>query len=137
MSETERRELIFNAYKKFKTSFEKFKKPNGEKDNPAKTCKDLYAAYPDLESGRKMFLIILDQIIKYKRLIGEYWVDPNEGDVRDAVLVRCDQITKSTCVKSQPDHIGPIDFENRSPQPEIWLSEFGYTGQVVNNGEKL
>jgi len=62
-------------------------------------------------------------------------VDPNEGDVRDAVLVRCDHITKSTCVKPQPDHIGPIDFENRNPQPEIWLSEFGYTGQVVNNSE--
>jgi collagen type II alpha len=55
MTETERRELIFKAYNKLKTSFEKFKKPNGEKDSPAKTCKDLYAAYPDLESGRKMF----------------------------------------------------------------------------------
>lgn len=75
--------------------------------------------------------------MKYKRFIGEYWVDPNEGDVRDAVLVQCNQITKSTCVKPQPDHIGPIDFENRNPQPEIWLSEFGYTGQVVNNSEKL
>lgn len=73
---------------------------------------------------------------KIQTLSGEYWVDPNEGDVRDAVLVRCDHITKSTCVKPQPDHIGPIDFVNRSPQSEIWLSEFGYTGQVVNSVKK-
>jgi len=132
MTETERRELIFNAYKKLKTSFEKFKKPNGEKDNPAKTCKDLYAAYPDLESGRKRFFNNFGLINKMSMFLGEYWVDPNEGDVRDAVLVRCDQNTKSTCIKPQPDHIGPIDFGNRNSQPEIWLSEFGYTGQVVN-----
>jgi len=67
MTETERRELIYNAYKKLKTSFEKFKKPNGEKDNPAKTCKDLYAAHPDLESGKNIFLIILVQLIQHKR----------------------------------------------------------------------
>lgn len=59
MTEKERRQLILNAYKKLKTSFEKFKKPNGEKDYPAKTCKDLYAAYPDLESGTKKFSFII------------------------------------------------------------------------------
>lgn len=53
MTETERRKLILTAYQKLKTSFEKFKKPNGDKDYPAKTCKDLYAAYPDFESGIK------------------------------------------------------------------------------------
>lgn len=63
---------------------------------------------------------------------GEYWIDPNEGDVRDAVLVRCDVITKSTCIIPQPDHIGPIDFGNRRPQPEIWLSEFENIAKVVN-----
>lgn len=67
MTETERQQLILSAYKKLKTSFEKFKKPNGEKDNPAKTCKDLYAAYPDLESGRNIFIIIMIHLkIKYK-----------------------------------------------------------------------
>lgn len=54
MTETERRKLILTAYQKLKTSFEKFKKPNGDKDYPAKTCKDLYAAYPDFESGIKI-----------------------------------------------------------------------------------
>lgn len=67
MTEQERHQLILNAYKKLKTSFEMFKKPNGVKDNPAKTCKDLYAAYPDLESGMKIYIIIFAQLIKCKR----------------------------------------------------------------------
>lgn len=62
--------------------------------------------------------------------LGEYWIDPNEGDVRDAVLVKCDAIMKSTCVIPQPNHIGPIDFGNRHPQPEIWLSEIENFGKV-------
>lgn len=57
-------------------------------------------------------------------------MDPNEGDIRDAVLVQCDHITKQTCIKPQPDHIGPIDFEKKNNQQEIWLSEFGYIEQV-------
>lgn len=48
------------------------------------------------------------------------------------MLVRCDTVTKSTCVIPQPDHIGPIDFKNKQPQPEIWLSEFENIAKVVN-----
>jgi len=64
--------------------------------------------------------------------LGEYWIDPNEGDYRDAVLVRCDMITKSTCIIPQPDHIGPFDFDNRHIQPETWLSEFGNMAKVLH-----
>lgn len=63
--------------------------------------------------------------------IGEYWIDPNEGDVRDSVLVRCDMVTKSTCIIPQPEHIGPIEFGDRNSQSEIWLSEFENTAKVV------
>lgn len=62
MTETEKSQLILTAYKKLKTSFEKFKKPNGEKDSPAKTCKDLYAAYPDFGSGMSTILITTNQL---------------------------------------------------------------------------
>jgi len=41
-------------------------------------------------------------------------------------------ITKGTCVIPQPDHIGPIDFENKHAQPEIWLSEFENITKVVD-----
>lgn len=64
MTETEKSQLILTAYKKLKTSFEKFKKPNGEKDNPAKTCKDLYAAYPDFGSGKSIIFTTMTRLIK-------------------------------------------------------------------------
>lgn len=68
-----------------------------------------------------------------KLFLGEYWIDPNEGDIRDAVLVKCDAITKSTCVIPQPDHIGPIHFGNRHPQLEVWLSEMENIEKVSRN----
>lgn len=74
----------------------------------------------------------MNQLIKNNICLGEYWIDPNEGDIRDAVLVRCDMVTKSTCIIPQPDHIGPIDFEKRNPQLELWLSEIEGTTKVVN-----
>lgn len=55
MTESEKQKIILSAYKKLKNSFEKFKKPNGEKENPAKTCKDLYVAYPDFKSGMSVY----------------------------------------------------------------------------------
>lgn len=63
MTEAERQKLILNAYDRLKQSFTKFKKPNGDQDYPAKTCKDLFIAYPDLESG------IYEQLIKIAQLI--------------------------------------------------------------------
>lgn len=51
MTEKERQELILKAYKQLKSSFQKFMKPDGGKNSPAKTCRDLYTAYPDKPSG--------------------------------------------------------------------------------------
>lgn len=52
MTEEERKELILKAYKQLKSSFQKFVKPDGGKSSPAKTCRDLYTAYPDKLSGQ-------------------------------------------------------------------------------------
>lgn len=51
MSEKERQEIILKAYKHLKSTFQKFIKPDGEKNSPAKTCRDLYTAYPNKPSG--------------------------------------------------------------------------------------
>lgn len=51
MTEEERRELVLKAYENLKASFERFKKPNGQKNGPAKTCRDLAVAYPEYPSG--------------------------------------------------------------------------------------
>ncbi len=47
----QQRQLVIQAYRKLKTTFEEFSKPNGDKDSPAKTCKDLKLAHPEKESG--------------------------------------------------------------------------------------
>ena len=52
ITDDERRELIFKAYDQLKESFEKFRKPDGHKESPAKTCRDLAVAHPDLKSGK-------------------------------------------------------------------------------------
>lgn len=52
MNEEERRALVLKAYEHLKTSFERFKKPDGTKSAPAKTCRDLAVAYPELPDGK-------------------------------------------------------------------------------------
>jgi len=51
ISEKERRELLVKAYENLKSSFQKLVKPDGQKDSPAKTCRDLFIAYPNKLSG--------------------------------------------------------------------------------------
>lgn len=55
------------------------KNPNGTEKFPARTCKDLFMSYPDLSNGF-------------------YWIDPNGGLIKDAVKVRCERRTRSTCL---------------------------------------
>jgi collagen type II alpha len=52
MTEQERRELVVKAYEQLKASFDRFKKPNGDKNDPGKTCKDIWSAYPESKSGK-------------------------------------------------------------------------------------
>lgn len=102
LSDSERRELIMKAYETLKTQWERFRRPNGEKDFPAKTCRDLHVAHPELPSG-------------------DYWVDPNEGDIRDAILVRCDMVNKATCLYPQPNRTPEITYVGE--EQEIWVTE--------------
>lgn len=52
MNEQERKEFITKAYNKLKESYERFKKPDGKKDYPAKTCRDLAVAHPNFDNGK-------------------------------------------------------------------------------------
>lgn len=102
MSDEEKREIVYKAYENLKIRFEKFKKPNGEKTYPAKTCRDLAVAYPNYESGN-------------------YWIDPNDGDIRDAILVFCDLKKRATCVVPSPAKSNQMSYTGR--EQEIWLSD--------------
>jgi len=91
------------AYEQLKTSFRKYLKPTGSKEAPAKTCKDLNFAHPELPSG-------------------EYWVDPNEGSVNDAIIVHCDMEQKATCVLPQPGMTQEYNWRGRA-RGVVWLGE--------------
>lgn len=52
---------------------------------------------------------------------GKYWVDPNAGDIRDAILVRCEMETRSTCILPMPSQTNQISGNGNND--DIWLSE--------------
>lgn len=102
ITQEERRALVLKAYEQLKIQFERFKNPDGQKQSPAKTCRDLAVSHPELPSG-------------------QYWIDPNEGDVRDAILVFCDMDRHASCVMPQPQKTGHIMYEG--DEPVVWLGE--------------
>lgn len=102
ISSEERKRMVVKAYEQLKASFERLRKPNGEKGNPGKTCRDIAAAYPEFKSG-------------------EYWIDPNEGDSRDAILVYCDMERKASCVLPRPEKTPVVAHFGK--EHEIWIGE--------------
>ena len=54
-------------------------------------------------------------------LVGEYWIDPNDGDSRDAILVHCDAAKRSTCLFASPSRTPEISHLGN--EPELWLNE--------------
>lgn len=110
--------MITKAYEQLKTSFKKFLKPEGTKESPAKTCRDLAYAHPELPSG-------------------EYFIDPNEGDVKDAIVVHCDMEEKASCVLPKPGMTEEFNWRGRS-RGLTWLGEeispgFEFTYKADNN----
>jgi len=83
------------------------KKPNGTKEFPARTCKDLLMCYPGLQSG-------------------EFWVDPNEGITEDAIKVYCDFSFNATCLYSSKEN-KPFASKRKKwysgPDVYKWLGE--------------
>jgi collagen type II alpha len=58
---------------------------------------------------------------------GQYWIDPNGGDMNDAILVHCDMSTGSSCVYPKP--MTSKDIVYKGYEKEAWLSEMeeGFT----------
>lgn len=109
INQEERIDILMKAYAQLKSSIDKIVKPTGEKHSPGKTCKELYHANPKLKSG-------------------DYWIDPNDGDKRDAIFVHCDMLKKATCVLAQPSRSENIRYVGE--EKEIWLGD-------VHNGMKI
>ena len=112
LSEEELKTLVISAYKKLKDSFAEFQTPDGDKETPAKTCRDLFVAHPEKPSG-------------------EYWIDPNGADPRDSILVYCDADTKSTCIQSKPEVSEELTIKYETSK-DVWLSESKSANHIIN-----
>lgn len=99
----EQEELMKEAFEKLKLSFDKFVKPDGSKDRPAKSCNDLKTSHPLKPSG-------------------EYWIDPNGNNKKDSILVHCNMDTGATCITPKPATSPSINI--LSNEREMWLSDF-------------
>ncbi|GIY03063.1 collagen alpha-1(II) chain, partial [Caerostris extrusa] len=102
-SDEEKRELIFKFYERLVKDYAELRKPTGKKELPAKTCKDLSEAQPDLPSGK-------------------YWIDPNGNNRNDAIEVFCNMDTRETCIIPDPDEI-PRGSHVKGRGTKTWFSE--------------
>lgn len=57
---------------------------------------------------------------------GQYWIDPNGGDINDAIMVYCDMPTSASCVYPKPMMSEDLTHTDRN---DAWLSEIenGFT----------
>lgn len=74
-------ESALEALERIKRSIETLADPDGSKEAPAKSCKDIAMSYPDSKDG-------------------VYWVDPNAGSSEDAIRVYCKIKSNQTCFHS-------------------------------------
>lgn len=112
-SPSDRDAFMLKAYHHLKATVEKLKAPNGDRDAPARTCRDLAAAHPKLPSGM-------------------YWMDPNAGDTKDAIEVYCDMTHKATCITSSPSN-----FPEIAPNGSLWLSELGIVPSYKSDSQQM
>lgn len=82
----EKKRIVFEYYRKLVEEYERLRSPTGDKDAPAKTCRDLALSHPELPDG-------------------SYWIDPNEGDPKDAIQVHCDMAAKASCINPSPSKV--------------------------------
>lgn len=60
----------------------------------------------------------------------QYWIDPNSGNPKDAILVYCDMKTMSTCINPKPTTSNEVTFHTEDR--EVWFSEIPDTGFGFN-----
>jgi len=65
----------------------------GTKKIPAPSCKDLFKLKPSLPSG-------------------DYWIDPNAGTTKDAVLVHCNAVNYETCIWPKDPETDMMEGQN-------------------------
>ena len=79
---------IFNELDNLKLNLREIMKPNGTRNNPARTCYDLFLCYPSY-------------------IEGYYWIDPNLGSTDDAIEVLC-QRPGCSCIDDNDESLSII-----------------------------
>lgn len=111
LSTDERNEVIHRAYEKLRASFDALAKPDGSQKAPAKNCQNLKEAHPTKTSG-------------------EYWIDPNGMDSKDAILVYCDMDTGASCI--QPKPVVSHEISIFSDDKEAWVGDLESNAFDIN-----
>lgn len=44
-------------------------------------------------------------LVLFNPKLGVYWIDPNQGDPKDAIQVYCDMQKKATCIIAKPEQV--------------------------------
>jgi len=77
---------------KFASEVQSLVAPLGSRDQPIRSCKDLFKCFPDAPDG-------------------DYWIDSNEGSVKDAYVAQCikhgEDGFPETCITPRMDSITP------------------------------
>ncbi|XP_030855714.1 alpha-2 collagen isoform X1 [Strongylocentrotus purpuratus] len=105
---------------KFESEILSLIEPLGSRDQPIRSCKDLFKCYPEAEDGN-------------------YWIDSNEGSVKDAFLAHCVKRGESgspeTCITPRVDEISRARwYEGASGSryiTEMGLEKFSYEASEV------
>lgn len=84
---------IYNELDNIKQTLRELLRPNGTRNNPARTCYDLMLCNPTYSEGR-------------------YWIDPNLGSIDDAVEVYCAK-PGCSCVDCQDDGLSKISKKDK------------------------
>jgi len=88
-----------------KQTVSSLEKPDGSKENPARTCRDIKSYYPNKPSGM-------------------YWLDPNRGCTSDAILVDCNfaEMEVITCINAT-ENIKNDAWSQKMTHARKWFHE--------------
>ncbi|MED6281157.1 hypothetical protein CHARACLAT_018322, partial [Characodon lateralis] len=104
---------VFGSLNNLKQDIERMKFPMGTQDNPARTCNDLHLSQPEIPDG-------------------EYWIDPNQGCIGDAIKVFCNFTAGGeTCIYPDKKSTGVRISNWPKESPGSWFSEFK-RGKILN-----
>ncbi|XP_035665505.1 collagen alpha-1(V) chain-like [Branchiostoma floridae] len=99
-------EEIFGSLNSLKIEIEQMKAPLGTRDNPARTCKDLYMCHKTFPDGM-------------------YWIDPNQGCSKDAIQVFCNLTAGGeTCVEPDEMRKSHRMATWKDENPKDWFSDY-------------